>query len=105
MLDKLTSADFSAHLRSAFRIHGGASAGAGAIEPLEAELIDVTELGEAPPEGGRRRAFSIVLRGPPDVVLPQRIYAVEHPDLGTLDLFLVPLGPDRAGMRYEAIFT
>jgi len=25
--------------------------------------------------------------------------------MGDLDLFLVPIGPDGEGMRYEAIFT
>jgi hypothetical protein len=101
MLDKLTSADFSAHLHSSFRIHADAPG------PLEAELIEVAELGTPPSdqEDAPRRAFSIILRGPPDIVLPQRIYPVEHPDLGTLDLFLVPVGPDRVGMRYEAIFS
>ena len=101
MLDKLTSADFSAHLNSSFRIHADTPG------PLEAELIQVTELG-APPsdqEDTPRRAFSIVFRAPADLYLPQSIYPIEHPELGTLDLFLVPLGPDKQGMRYEAIFT
>jgi hypothetical protein len=25
--------------------------------------------------------------------------------MGTLDLFLVPIGPDYQGMRYEAVFN
>jgi hypothetical protein len=37
--------------------------------------------------------------------LEQRIYAVHHPALGAFDLFLVPIGPDGEGMRYEAVFT
>jgi hypothetical protein len=28
---------------------------------------------------------------------------VRHPDLGELSLFLVPLGPDERGARYEAV--
>jgi hypothetical protein len=83
------------------------------LEPLEAELIDVTELGAGgtsasdgrSKEDAQRRPFSIVFRGAPNLVLPQRIYPVEHAVLGTLQLFLVPLGPDRAGMRYEAVFA
>jgi hypothetical protein len=30
---------------------------------------------------------------------------MEHAAIGTFELFLVPIGPDREGMRYEAIFT
>jgi hypothetical protein len=37
--------------------------------------------------------------------LPQCIYPLEHPVLGTLEVFLVPLGPGATGMRYEAIFA
>ncbi|MFN7117495.1 MAG: DUF6916 family protein [Saprospiraceae bacterium] len=28
-----------------------------------------------------------------------------HPNIGELYIFLVPLGPDAEGMRYEAVFT
>jgi hypothetical protein len=110
MLDKLTSTDFAAHLHSSFRIHGGDldSVAAEAMLPLEAELIEVTELGVGVPsaqESAQRRPFSILFRAPPNSVLPQGIYPVVHPELGTLSLFLVPLGPDRVGMRYEAVFT
>jgi len=30
---------------------------------------------------------------------------MEHPGIGTFELFLVPIGPDEKGLRYEAIFT
>lgn len=36
---------------------------------------------------------------------PQGTYLVEHEQLGAHDLFIVPLGPDQNGMRYEVIFT
>jgi hypothetical protein len=32
------------------------------------------------------------------------MYRLEHPELGVLDIFLVPLGPEEGRMRYEAIF-
>lgn len=71
---------------------------------LPVELIEATALGE-PARAGGRIPFSIVFRGRPDVVLPQRIHRLEHHELGAFDLFLVPIGPDEAGMRFEAIFT
>jgi hypothetical protein len=42
-----------------------------------------------------------VFRGGPTPPLPQRIHALEHPRLGRLELFLVPIGPE----TYQAVFT
>ncbi len=70
---------------------------------LEAELIS------AEPCGGRvaggRAPYSIVFRGPSQPVLAQRIYRIEHAVLGSFELFIVPIGPDQSGMRYEAVFA
>lgn len=100
MLNKLTYSDFAAYLNQTFRIH------LESIDPLEAELIDVAHMGSEPQDEGVRWAFSIVLRGPREPVLPQQIYSVEHEQMGPLDLFLVPLGPDKEGhIEYEAVFT
>jgi hypothetical protein len=78
-------------------------------EPIKAELISVTELGHRPTAkkgAARQSTFSIVLRGPKsDTYLPQRIYSVEHGHLGKHKIFLVPIGPDEHGMRYEAVFN
>jgi pimeloyl-ACP methyl ester carboxylesterase len=100
-LESFTLETFSGHLDSTFRIYAGSE------EPLEVELISATGLGGSPEGGwsGRRRPFSIVFRGPGDVLLPQRIYPMEHDRIGSFDLFLVPIGPDEKGLRYEAIFT
>jgi hypothetical protein len=38
-------------------------------------------------------------------ILEQRTYEVEHQDMGLFALFLVPIGPDDEGMRYEAVFN
>jgi hypothetical protein len=46
-----------------------------------------------------------MLLGPTAPILPQRIYAVEHTSLGSLELFLVPLQPDGDGARYQVIFS
>ena len=101
MMEKLTGADFRPHLNQTFRIHKESS------EPLESELIEVSDVGPDSREGeaAERRSFSILLRGPAEPVLPQAIYRIEHADMGVLDLFLVPIGPDNQGMRYEAVFN
>lgn len=52
-----------------------------------------------------REPFSLLFHGPLAPVLPQQTYALEHLALGQQEIFLVPLGPDAIGMRYEAVFT
>jgi hypothetical protein len=101
MLESFTVQTFTGHVGSTFRIYPDAS------NPLDVELISATGLGERPEREsvGRREPFSIVFRGPGDVLLPQRIYRTEHDRIGSFELFLVPIGPDEKGLRYEAIFT
>ena len=110
MLDKLTSADFAPHLHQTFILslgpwgqpHDPAAHGA----PRMLELVEVDNLGgEASGAVAHRQPFSLIFRETGGSYLPQRTYAIEHPTLGWLDLFLVPIGPDQAGMRYQAVFT
>ena len=71
-------------------------------------LVDTSvsdESGGTGPDGAERRQFSLLFRGPVDPFLPQRTYRLEHAELGALDVFLVPIGPDSEGMRYEAVFA
>ena len=71
---------------------------------LELELVAVTP-GSVPRNDAHERApFSIVFRGPLEPVLPQRIYRFEHDELGSFELFIVPIGPDESGMQYQAVF-
>ncbi len=99
MLESLTIADFAPRVGQRFSV-GSPEEGV----TFDTELVEATAVGEAAGPGGRV-PFSLVFRAPAGVVLPQRIYRVEHADLGTVDIFLVPIGPDARGMRYEAIFT
>jgi hypothetical protein len=99
VIESFTVETFAPRLRETFRIYPDGA------PPLEAELIEVTALDAGSAGDGDRRApFSIVLHGPTDRLLPQRTYRVEHEAIGTFDLFLVPIGPDQEGMRYEAVF-
>jgi hypothetical protein len=101
MLDKVTHATFAELVGSKFFIRFSAGA------PLEVELVSATLLASGRPvPGGTREPFSLIFRGgPPDSYLPQRMYPITHEKIGTLELFLVPIGPDQVGMRYEAIFN
>ncbi len=102
MLNELKSRDFFPYLNQKFRIQ------LAAVEPLEVELIEVTDLTSASGsenESSTRLPFSIVFRGPKEPSLPQNIYDIEHDKMGTLNLFIVPIGPDSEGMLYEAVFS
>lgn len=96
MLDKLRQEDFARHVDDTFLLRPPAG------EPLEVRLIETAGVGGTPAD---RDPFSVVFRGPAEPLLPQAIYRLEHDRLGTLDLFLVPLGPSADGMSYEAVFT
>lgn len=80
-----------------------ADVGGQARVPLRlAEVQRLPEQAGAP----RRQPFALIFTGPVDPPLPQRTYAVEHPVAGSLELFVVPVGPDAAGApRYEAVFN
>jgi hypothetical protein len=91
------------HIGDTFTIHLDGA------QPLAVELAEVNDLRErtsdARQPAGQRTPFSIVFRSASNVALPQRIYHLDHAALGGLELFLVTIGPDARGMRYEAIFT
>ena len=52
-----------------------------------------------------RTPFSLVFAAPPDPLLGQAIYPIGHPELGVLDIFIVPIGRDEHAARYEAVFA
>ena len=76
-----------------------------ALPMVLAEATEGTEPGGRGPDGQERLQFSLVFRGPSAPVLRQGSYGLAHAELGELELFLVPLGPDSEGMRYEAAFA
>jgi hypothetical protein len=101
-LDELTVDSFKSAVGSTFALDAGEDT------KLELELVDA----EAnPPEEGagerpsERTPFTLTFRGPAEPALPQQIHSLEHGDLGALEIFLVPIGVDAAGARYEAIFA
>ena len=97
-LDQLTHHDFLPHLNSTFIIHYSAD------DSFEAILKDVSTLGTRPEN--RRWPFALVLQTPfNDRYLNQAIYRIEHAEIGTMDLFLVPNGPDGEAFNYEVVFT
>ena len=103
MLERVTIETFAPLVGDPFTLHVDAT------RTIDLELIEATDLGDAsgsaPPAEGHRTPFSIVFRSASNAILPQRIYQLEHAGLGSFEPFLVPIGPDAVGMRYEAVFT
>jgi hypothetical protein len=91
----LTADDFEPHTGETFHLKTTKGA-------LELKLVEVQRLGQALREGG---AFSLMFVSAPGPFAPQATYPLAHPALGTIELFVVPLGPKDGGNRYEVIFT
>jgi hypothetical protein len=98
MLDKLTYDDFLSRLHQKFVVNHDSG-------ELEAELIECRKLASTGRSDALRQPFALTFRGPRQPVLVQRIYKLEGGTLGPLEIFIVPIGPDDLGMRYEAIFS
>jgi hypothetical protein len=70
---------------------------------LALTLAEISRVGQAIRQGG---AFTLLFVAQDTRRLPQAIYPVSHPQLGRLDIFLVPIGPvPGGGTGYEAVFT
>jgi hypothetical protein len=100
MLDRLTVETFAAHLGKTFRLFPDGNS------ELEVVLVEARSLSNRAGAAGRRREpFSLVFLGPASPILPQSIYAIQNEALGRLEIFLVPIGADSGGVRYQAIFN
>jgi len=98
-LDMLEQADLASHLGTGFRLRradGGV---------LELVLMEASPHPHLPHSPGRRRGFSLVFRSASPGHLPQGVYRLDHDVIGSLELFLVPIGPREGGMCYEAVFN
>ena len=97
MEDAMTLESFAGHRGSTFSVDLGEG------ESLELELADVSPLGG---DSDHRDPFSLLFTAPSDPVLNQQVIPLRHAQLGDLEIFLVPLGPNQEGrMQYEAVFS
>jgi hypothetical protein len=97
MSAQLTEKEFSKHVNTKFRVK--------ANQPVEIELTQVKGYPGRPEEQAGMERFSAYFQGPPDRFLEQKVYSIEHEGMGEFDLFLVPVGQDANGFRYEAVFN
>lgn len=96
-LATVTRETFDAHVGTRFTMHVAEG------RTLELELVGTQALPTRP--GAGRASFLLRFRASDGTHVPQRTYALEHPVLGPLEIFLVPSGPDGTGMRYDAVFS
>ncbi len=95
MADHLPKEAFHENLNTQFRIF---------FEPditLDLELVEITEGISTPAQ----EQFSLIFRGPLETPFRQGMLRLEHERMGTLELFLVPIGRKPDGMVYEAAFN
>jgi hypothetical protein len=90
----LTWSDFADAAGSAYQVAVGA-------EQFELTLEQATEIESAGREGG---SFRLDFVGPSDPILPQAIYPFRRGAEEPFEIFIVPVGRDSKGTRYEAIF-
>jgi hypothetical protein len=95
MTEFFTVDTFSDHVNTRFLMHYGDA------QSAELELLSVTDVGSS----AQQAQFSLVFLGPNEAPIGQGTYRIVHDKLGALDLFLVPIGMDKTGVRYEAIFN
>lgn len=89
---------FSSYLNSIFQLYTGYSV-------VAVTLVEVKDLLPASTPANGRECFSLLFRGG-SVALRQNTYRIDHPSLGSFQLFLVPGGPDDNGAQsYVAIIN
>jgi hypothetical protein len=97
MLSMLTRENFAPYLNQIVRINGGSST-------LEFQLVECQKLAGSARQISPREPFSLIFLGPCQPILPQRMYTFEFGELGSLEIFIVPIQSDSSGTKYQAIF-
>ncbi len=96
MSDYLTRVSFEPYLNTTFRLN---------LEGGEAIDLELVEANDKTPERFDGEQFSLIFKGPPDSYIEQQTCPLEHPAMGRLDLFLVPVDQKKDGFYYEAFFN
>jgi len=94
-----TAEDFRQHLGTKFGVRVQTP------RPLELELTEVKDYTPLASEPSGMERFSLYFYGPGDVMLKQGTFTLEHPTMGEVVLFIVPIGLDPQGFRYEVVFN
>lgn len=100
MSDRLELSAYEPHVGETFSLE---------LQQLGRVELTLTEAEASPwqPAEGSSlpHAFSLVFRGPPQTVLPQGTYALQHDVLGELEIFFTPIAGSAEGVDYQAVFS
>ncbi len=96
MLEQLCKEDFECLLGQSVKVYCGESSANLEVKEVVAGMA-VSSRAKAP--------FRFVLRSHAGWRAPQGTFRIEHPKLGHLEVFGVPIGPDGKGLCYEFIFN
>lgn len=96
MVEQMTKSTFEPYLNTPFRIQATPD------QTVEVTLVEVSgKLSDA-----KLEQFSLLFQGPRETLLPQKIYAFEHAEMGQFELFIVPvLHTDQSKFYYQAAFS
>ncbi len=92
-MENLTLADFSESVGADFSVEAGGSRYA----------LKLEEAQELPASGRSGGSFRLQFRGPSEPILPQAIYSFRRGE-SCHEIFIVPIGQEAEGVRYEAVF-
>jgi hypothetical protein len=95
MASGLQHEEFVRHLNTEFRIRVGDT------ETISAKLTNVSEQLIS----SRQERFAVVFRTSNEAFLGQGMRPFEHDQMGSFDLFIVPIERDDEGTFYEAVFN
>ena len=74
-------------------------------EVSNCKLIEVKGINSSTLTEGQPEPFSLVFETQSDLIYDQNTYMVKNAELEEFPIFLVPIGADENGVRYEAVFT
>lgn len=96
MLERLRKEDFEPLIGHKIKVAVGESS-------TELEVAEASELKSPSPR--QTPPFRLILRSREGWRAPQGLFRIEHPTLGDLEMFAVPVGPDGQGLCYEILFN
>ena len=99
MSDFQSEAEFRQHLNTPFRLQVNAP------KPIDLTLVGVESRPSETSEQQGMERFSVFFLGSPEFLLPQSMYRLVHPEMGEFDVFLVAIGKEANGYRYEAVYN
>jgi len=90
---------YAGHMRQAF------SVGVGQNGSVELTLVDVRRRPPRVVAGLRSEPFVLYFKSQSVVVLPQNTYPFSVGGVKAQDIFIVPVGREKDGVIYEAVFN